>query len=452
MKQKIAHAGKLMAWILAGGVAALFPSVFAALPENPGPSAYEQHLQENRIKVEKLMREKKIQNEDVVSFAVTPVSDLMRLADVFPEDGQLNSPVMITLAGTEFEPGSFQLYALKDLKNVVLKTSDLKSEEGDVIPKENLDLKVVKIWYQNGNRWTSYFADVGLALCPELLLNDEDMILVDTKNPANYARIQTEDGTRYEWISAPFELETGTFDPMQKGFQDADELQPVDLKAGEFKQFFLTVHVPAGQKGGIYSGFVEVAASDGKLLTEIPVRVRVLPFDLPMPKAYRELDRPFLSSMMGGGSSMEEMLRIYGGDRELAEKMLREHYRNLKEHNLFYPFFPQTPEMFTWMREMGFPLDTVFGKNFLPWFGRNSGGRLTFDNYMTAKKAARRTHDFYMENLGHSNIIAMYGDEPGAAFVTTHRGFNKYYMEYGIKFGTSGHDVLFYKQAYVQNI
>ena len=86
------------------------------------------------------------------------------------------------------------------------------------IPAKNIDVKIVKIWYQNGNRWTSYFADVGLKLCPELLLKDENMIKVDTANVANYARIKNGNAVTYEWISAPRELDPMTFNQYQEGF------------------------------------------------------------------------------------------------------------------------------------------------------------------------------------------------------------------------------------------
>ena len=102
---------------------------------------------------------------DVVHFAVPAMSELMRLEDTWPEDGQFNGTVKTVLAKGEFEACSFQLFSLKNLENVELDV-DLKLEN---------DLRVVKLWFQNGNGWVSYFEDVGLKLTPELLLHDENL-------------------------------------------------------------------------------------------------------------------------------------------------------------------------------------------------------------------------------------------------------------------------------------
>ncbi|MBP8789015.1 MAG: hypothetical protein KBH41_16400 [Azonexus sp.] len=79
------------------------------------------------------------------------------------------------------------------------------NERGQALPASALDLKFVKVWYQNGNAWWSYFGDSGVRLCPELLVNDEDLIRVDTEKKANYARLVEPDGRRHEHsaIAAP---------------------------------------------------------------------------------------------------------------------------------------------------------------------------------------------------------------------------------------------------------
>ena len=115
-------------------------------------------------------------------WAVNPISDVMRLPDAVPADGEKGGTVRLTMAKDEYEPGSFVVRSDHDLSKIRAEVSKLVSVKGDVLPPEAVDLKVVKVWYQNRNAWFSYFADVGgWKLCPELLVNDEDIIRVDTE-------------------------------------------------------------------------------------------------------------------------------------------------------------------------------------------------------------------------------------------------------------------------------
>ena len=140
-------------------------------------------------------------------YAVPAMSDIRRLPDAYPEDGRVQGALRVVAAKGEFEPASFLLYAEGAQKGVELGVSDLRSDAGTVLPGAQIDLKVVQIWFQNGNAWASYFDDVGLALVPELLLHDENLVKVDLKAVANYARLKDAKGERFVWISAPKELE-----------------------------------------------------------------------------------------------------------------------------------------------------------------------------------------------------------------------------------------------------
>jgi len=417
-------------------------------PDSPASVEFKTNAKTNAARISALAAETKV-NPEIAFFAVPAMSDTMRLGDVYPEDGRFNGELRVIAALDEYEPASFQLFSMKDRKNVTFGVPDLKSKNGTVLPAKNLDLKVVKIWYQGGNRWVSYFQDVGLRLCPELLLKDENMIKVDTANVANYARIRKDGKDTYEWISAPYGLDAG-FNAMQKGFEDAKEMQPVTLTANEFKQFFVTVHVPANQKPGVYSGTISVR-ENGKEITAIPMKVRVLPFALPMPATYQKLEMPVICSVMGGFGIART--RNEYKDEKLATAKYMELLANIKAHGVFHPSVDQTEENIKIAKDFGFPTDIWFGTNFMPWYARNFGGKLTFDNMMAAKAAAKKTADFYNKTLGHSdNILTSYGDEQGAAFVVCHRNFHKYFEEYGIQIGCAGHSALFYKGAHLYGI
>jgi hypothetical protein len=230
---------------------------------------------------------------DFYHYAVPPMSDVQRLADAYPVDGTPGGSVNIVAAKDEFEPGSFLVWANKDLGKVSFTLSEFKNENGDVFPAEDLDLKFIKVWYQNKNGWFSYFGDTDFKLCPELLLNDEDLIRVDTEKKANYARLVNKKGEKTEhWLNPPRQLNsrsvgggrsTERFHCMREDFRDAATLQPVNLPKNEFKNFFLTVHTKKDTKSGLYKGVVKLASKKGKALGEIPVAIRVLDFELPQP-------------------------------------------------------------------------------------------------------------------------------------------------------------------------
>lgn len=406
-----------------------------------------QRLDENKSKVAGAMKAAALPNSPFAYFVVPAMSEIMRLPDTYPADGRLNSDLRIVAAQGEFEPASFQLYSFADKSNVVLTASALQGPDGERIPESELDLKVVKVWFQNGNAWISYFSDVGLKLVPELLLHDENMVKVDLKEAANYARLKDAAGERFAWISAPRQLETNTFSPTQEPFEDAEKLQPVALRAGEFKQFFLTVHVPKAQKPGVYTGSVTIMEADRKL-ADIPIHVRVLPFELPLPRPYFDLKHDFVVSIMGG-TSLSGMKTLFNGDGKLAEEKYRSYLVNQLNHGIFHPCVDQDAENFQLLKELGFPTKPVMmGKNFLPWYGKNFGGRLNFDECMSAKDAARQCADFYKKLVGHTDVLTSYGDEQGTAFVATHRNAFKPFHDYGIKMGCAGHDALLFKGGY----
>jgi hypothetical protein len=433
--------------------------LFGLNPDNPASEEFQRNTRQNRMRVEQLLKPSE-GRADITWFAVPPMSDLMRLADVWPVDGEWQEPLRVILAQDEFEPASFQLFSLRDRQQVTFAIPDLKSEKGEVLSADKLDLKVVKIWYQNGNRWHSYMQDIDMRLVPELLLNDENLIRVDTKEEANYARIQSTEGDRYEWISAPAELFRSRelivgrqgFNYLQEGFADAKTLQPVVLEANQFKQFFLTVRAEKGQVPGLYSGVIGVL-ENGKKILDIPISVRVLPFQLPLPKVWQDPERPFISSMIISITLPDLMVRSgYEIEREEYEELQRKILVNLLDHSMYYPSFGRgAPDKFLpvreieLMKELGFPTKPVFVPNGgIPFV---NGNRLSFDRLMTIKQIAKEMSEYYMEHLGHNDLLISYGDEQGTTFFVANREFYPYFLEYGIGVGQHAHSPRAFSKA-----
>ena len=161
----------------------------------------------------------------------------------------------------EYEPATFSIRADKHLKEVTVTASDLREDGGHVIPAANIDIRVMKVWYQGGE--VEGFGETKgngyreLLLVPELLLKDDGLIDIDADRKRNVFR--------FEGIPS-----------------DGPDLKPVDIPADSFKQFWLTVKIPATAAPGTYSTSVTVAP-DNAPAAAIELAVTVLPFALLKP-------------------------------------------------------------------------------------------------------------------------------------------------------------------------
>jgi len=370
---------------------------------------------------------------NVLYYNVPAMSETQYLPDAYPFDGEAGKPVRIISAQNEYEPGSFVLYPLQSFGKVSFEVSDLRSAEGTVFPKAGLDLKVVKVWYQNGNGWYSYFQDVGLKLCPELLLNDEDLIKVDTEKVANYARLTEKDGTvSYRWITPLREADNRTEDApgyrldesfcaMKPNFQDSDTFRSATLDEGVFKQFFLTSHVKDDQKPGLYTGTITLT-KDGKTIGSIPVQLRVLPFSLPRPKTYFDVDKDYLAFFCEY-ISLEMIRQINGNDEDLAKEQLVSLLKNFVAHNEVMPNHREKYSHPEFAKEAG--MDTsVFVSTVM---------ELT--NLADMRFDARRKAEEHIREFGKVNgYYATWGDEYGLGTLRGIRPMVDIYKKAGFKF------------------
>ena len=387
---------------------------------------------------------------DVTWYVVPAMSDVMRLSDTYPQDGRFAGEVRATLAGNESEAASFQLFSFADADKVDVRLSDLTCGGS----KLAADLRVVKLWFQNGNGWVSYFDDSGLKLIPELLLHDENLIKVDLGSADNYARVVSGGKESWKWLTAPKPLASrgSAFDQFDPGFLDAPTMQPVRLAKNEFKQFFITARAAKGQKGGVYKGKVTVSAK-GRALCEIPVAFRVLDFELPLPGAYDDPNKPYIYDCMGSGwRCWERCLRLAKGDEAKAKAAFRAWMQTLYDHSMFNAIVltHDTPQwQIDLYREIGFPLDGANGDVWTGWFCLNFGGRMDYTKHKTAWRCAKEADEFYHKKLGMKDVRLAYGDEQGAGFIVAHRDLWDAYFYYGFGgLGFCGHAALPYKGGY----
>ena len=183
-----------------------------------------------------------------------------------PEPREVGRTLSVFAAPGEYEPASLSIYAARDLTGVEVRAGDLRDGNGNVIPGEAIDIRVVKVWYQGGAE--QEFGEV--VLVPELLLKDDGLIEADTRNRRNILHFA-------DTFPCGFS-ETPTRVPA-----DGPALAPVNVPAGTAKEFWLTVHVPEVASPGVYTTTVQVMPANAPP-DELHLQVVVLPFTLREPE------------------------------------------------------------------------------------------------------------------------------------------------------------------------
>ena len=251
------------------------------------------------------------------------MSGVRRTPDAFPEDGAFTNAVRVVLARDEYEGASLLLFGFEDLKDVTIESAALKAADGATLAAENCDIKVVKVWYQQGTAWGSYFSDSTRRIAtPELLLHDDSLLDIDHVKKENFLRCDEKSGTRYRWISFGPSAVNHRYEGgiANEWVHDAKTLKPFAVRKGEFKQVMLTFRAGTEQRGGLYRGAFTVKAGGGKLF-DLPVEVRVLDFALPLPATFRDLSRRFFCAPFVGSLEPRDNLAM-------AQNMVRHNVRN----------------------------------------------------------------------------------------------------------------------------
>lgn len=358
-------------------------------------------------------------NAPAFYYVVPAMSDIPRQPDTYPADGTACGDVRFVATPGEFEPASLVIAPLKNVDAFTLKASDLKNEAGNVLPASAFDIKMVKVWYQAGSAWYGYFADaLGRVRIPELLLNDENLIRSVDSTKDNYVRYSNRDGsTTWQWMSANFMVTNYRFSNQANIdlIADAPTLQPVVLNKNEFKQYFVTVKVPADAKGGLYTGALDLVA-DGKVIGKAPVVIRVLPFTLPDPKTNYNQDKKFFLSMYGSAGRNPRILK------------------NLADHNAKNPMgFPslnvfapeQTQADIKLAKECGIDTDTLLsgaqGVGVTVYGKREELKGENLRRIERLEKILAATNALSMKLLGHTNYYSYGVDEGGPATIRAER-------------------------------
>ena len=374
----------------------------------------------------------------LVHWAVDPMSETPYLPDAIPADGRQGGDVQVIAAKGEYEPGSFVLRSDSDLGKVELEVGDLRTKDGKVFPRGKLDLKTVKVWYQSGNAWFTYFADKGTKLCPELLLNDEDLIRVDTAKRSNFARLTEKDGRVHEfWLNNPQAFQDraedvghgrlgDTFRSMRENFRDAPKHAGATLPKGVSKQFFLTANVTKDTTAGLYRGEVKIKSKAKGEQWSVPIVLRVLPFELPRPMCYFDVNKPFLNWFCDY-TSLSAIRMQNGDDPALARRQLEAICRDFAAHGQYLPSFRGAIDEPEIVKAAGqdYTADIY-------------AGNMKLDNMCEMRADARKQRRLADARFGKgSEPLMSWGDEYGLALLKSVRPMVRVYHENGIRFAVN---------------
>ena len=225
---------------------------------------------------------------------------------------------------------------------------------------------------------------------------------------------------------------------------------PFSLKAGEFKQVWLTLEAPKTAEG-IYSGTISISI-DGKAQSAIPLEVRVLPFELPDPKTNYDLTREYYTSTYNH-SSLGEFMKKNGGDPEKATTRLLNEYVNMRKHNVMYPMvrdlamgetgLSKTMEVY---KKAGLRTDAIIGA--IPaipgydWMTSPEVKNNPIDKQPMPEDLIYKIdvgYEVMKKAVGHSNIYCFGWDEPGMGLLTAQRKPWKYLQDKGLKTYSTAH-------------
>jgi len=241
---------------------------------------------------------------DFKIFILPPITNVRMLPRLPPTHALSTRTIELTACPGEYESANFGIYALADLKDVRLEASVLEGPAG-AIPASALDLRVVKVWYQGGRGIG--FQNLRL-LTPELLLKDDSLVRIDEVRKVNILKMDKD------------------------AMRDADTLQPFRVPAGTTKQCWVTVHVPASAKAGMYHGAIRITPAEGSAVS-VPVSLRVLPFELDEPEIICSI---YYRAKLGTGAPK------CNSERKTEEQLLAE-FKDMLAHGVTNPTVYQPP-------------------------------------------------------------------------------------------------------------
>ncbi|WP_340121876.1 hypothetical protein [Methylobacter svalbardensis] len=264
-----------------------------------------------------------------------------------PKDKNMD-PLSVRMARGTFEAASFVIRAThRGVSNVAIQPTDLVAADGGVISASNIDIRVVKRWYQSNDGQVNYTPDKHHL--SELLLKDDSLVRVDAAAQTNALRVTLPNAPQsYIDITAP----AATF-PGEASISDAKTLQPFNLVPHYNQQIWLTFHVPDNAKLGLYKGALNIRDADGHANT-VNLSLTVLPFTLSQSRLEYGI---YYSSVLSKGDKP-------GFSNAKSSAQIMAELTNMRDHGIKYPTvyepLANLEKRLTMMKSAGLPTDRLY--------------------------------------------------------------------------------------------
>ena len=295
-------------------------------------------------------------------FGVKAISDDRILPSTSFKNTTEIDKLRVVAALGEYEPISFVIRSKQDvlgLKPVC--TTDLRSENG-TISSENIDIRLVKCWYQgcvDSIHYKHCPSRAGRYLVPELLLKDDRLLKVDRIEKVNWLRVNLSGAETYIDITSTENSERKRDEdrsiPPNVTFEDAEDLRAVNIRGGQNQQYWITIYVPPESSPGLYIGKI-VLKSDNKPNREIALEVDVLPFELDPPKL--EFSIYYRGRIAGESANLKRVSTELKTEGQLIEEM-----KNMRRHGIVSTTITQTYSKFDDLFEKNLRIRREVGMN-----------------------------------------------------------------------------------------
>jgi Putative binding domain, N-terminal len=275
-----------------------------------------------------------------------PTKQYQVIETTYPLPAPEGYSLAISATPGEFTPATFVLRAGEALSGVNVQASALTGP--GTIPAGNVDVRLVKTWYQASTGDCS--CDVGTFLIPELLLKDDALINTDRVAQISYLRATVNGTQQYVDITT-----VGATVPAGAIAQDAATLQTFSMAVNTNKQVWLTVQVPTGTPAGAYTGTITVSAT-GKPDTTLSLSVTVLPFIL---------SPSLIEQSIFYRGLLEASCSTLDSECKTQAQMSAE-FVDMRDHGIRYPTIydgvmsPLLDTRLSLMESAGFPKDKIY--------------------------------------------------------------------------------------------
>ena len=246
-----------------------------------------------------------------------PINNDPILADeALPVQCRDETVMRVMCARGEYEPASLLVQTDRPLRQVMVTVSPLRGSAG-TLAAETVDVRIAQK-LSLAITWTR-------ETIPWVLVHDPGMIRIIDHMP-RYFRGLTEEEWKPPAGNSLQEYKVGhsRINVLAKELIDTDTLQAADIE--DYRQFWLTVHVPADAASGTYKGTVSITAANAPA-TKLSLEVTVPTFDLLPPPFEYSVYYP--TGLQGHGRPARH--------NPITEQQYLAEMRNMAEHGCVNP-------------------------------------------------------------------------------------------------------------------